>query len=381
MRAVHQGQMKIGDGFSEAMELCLGCLACVTACPAGVQYDHLLESARGQAEIYRKTKRRPIVNRLRHWLLNRFLYNPYGLQKWAPLLRLYQRVGLQRLNLARLLPGDIGSWERMLPSIPSLTVFQTLGKFVPAVPPIRGRVGLLTGCLENTLLSQMAIATARVLSLNGFEVVLPPEQECCGALPAHIGELEIARQRARKNIDVFEAANVEVVISDAAGCSAQLKDYDHLLRYDPDYYDRAQRFAKNVRDATEFLAKHLPLRGDLRKLELRVAYDDPCHLIHGQGIYNQPRSLLESIPGIELVVLPKSSWCCGSAGTYHLTHVHESGEFLKRRIAYLRQVSPDVLTTANTGCYIQLAAGIHSHKLDIKVMHVVELLADSYVIE
>lgn len=378
MRAAREGQLEIGTGFSEAMGLCLGCLACVTACPAGVQYGKLLEAARSQAEIYQKTKRNPIVNRSRHWLLDKILHSPHGLQRWTPLLRFYQRLGLQKLNLARLLPGKVGSWERMLPSIPKQAAFKALGEFVPAVPPVRGRVGLLAGCLENSLLSQMTIATARVLSINGFEVVMPREQECCGALPAHIGELEMARQRARRNIDVFMDAEIEVVISDAAGCSAQLKEYGHLLADDPKYYIRARRFAEEVRDATEFLAENLPLRGEMHKLELRVAYDDPCHLIHGQGISAQPRQLIKTIPGVELVELPESSWCCGSAGTYNLTHTQESETLLERKMAFLQQISPDVLATANTGCHLQLAAGVRQSGLSVEVLHIVELIERAY---
>jgi glycolate oxidase iron-sulfur subunit len=378
MYAVNTGQLDVSDGFHEAMNLCLGCLACQTACPAGVEFGHLLEEARDQSEARQKEKRPPWVNKVRHWLVADLLKGPHGLEKWLPLLKIYQVVGLQKLNLGRLLPGPFGDWEQMLPPIPQKSTHQALSELLPVVAPQRGRVGLLTGCLENSLLADMNIATARVLAQNGFDVVIPQTQACCGALSAHIGELDIARDHARKNIEVFEAAKVDVVISDAAGCSAQLKEYGHLLKDDPVYRDRAQYFATLSRDATEFLAEILPLRAGMRKLNLLVAYDDPCHLVHAQGVFLQPRQLIEAIPGIELVELPESNWCCGSAGTYNLTHSKEADILLERKLENLRRLSADVLLTANTGCYIQLSAGVKRFGVDVEVMHIIELIARAY---
>jgi glycolate oxidase iron-sulfur subunit len=378
MRAVEEGRLETTDGFAQAMTLCLGCLACQTACPAGVQYGQLFELARERVEIHQKAQRGILFQWAIDLVLSGLLSGPHGLEPFLPLIRLYQKMGLHRLNLARLLPGSLGSWEQMLPNVPPHSTHQALGKLVQAIPPEIGRVGLLTGCLENGLLSNMGIATSRVLSLNGFSVVIPPQQACCGALPAHIGEMEIARREARQNIDVFEQAGVDLVISDAAGCSAQLKDYGRLLADDPVYRDRAARFVSNARDICEFLAGHLPLRGKLNRLNLRVAYDDPCHLVHAQNIFLQPRELLRSIPGVELVELPESTWCCGSAGTYNLTHVQEASALLARKMKFLKEMQVDVLATANTGCYIQLTAGVHQFGLDIQVAHVIELVSRAY---
>jgi glycolate oxidase iron-sulfur subunit len=378
MRAVSEGRLGVTPGFGEAMTLCLGCLACQTACPAGVPFGELLEMARHQAEARQKRKRFICAERLRNWLLSRVVYGPRGLERLMPLLRFYQNAGLQRMNLARALPGKIGTWERMVPRLQPKSAHQALGDVVPAAPPFRGRVGLLTGCLENSLLAGMCIATAKVLAHNGFEVVIPAEQVCCGALPAHLGELELARNQARRNIDVFQAAGVRTVISDAAGCSGHLKEYGRLLSDDPNYAFRAARFSENSRDSTEFLAEQLPLRGPMRRLELRVTYDDPCHLIHGQGISLQPRELLTSIPGVHLIELPEASWCCGSAGTYNLTHAEESNALLMRKLAHVKAIRPDVLATANSGCYIQLAAGVREAGIQVEVLHVNELLARAY---
>ncbi len=378
MNSVNNGFLEISDGFHEAMNLCLGCLACQTTCPAGVEFGFLLEVARDRAEAYQKKQRPKLMNKLRHWIVAELLSDPHGLEPWLPLLRVYQAIGLQNLNLGKYLPGRVGNWENMLPSISKKSVYQTLGEFLPGNHPKRGRVGLLTGCLENTLLSGMCIATAKVIAQNGFDVVIPPAQECCGALPGHIGELEIARERARKNIEVFDAAGVDVIISDAAGCSAQLKEYGHLLNDDPDYRNRALIFSNKVRDATEFFVENFPLREGMRELPLRVAYDDPCHLIHAQGISVQPRNLIEAIPGVELVETPESDWCCGSAGTYNLTHTTEAEILLKRKIDQLRGLDIDILTTANTGCYLQLSAGVRRYRHDVEVLHVIELIARAY---
>jgi len=378
MHSVNTGVLGISDGFHEAMNLCLGCLACETACPAGVEYGHLLETSRDEAEAYKKEKRSPWINKLRHWVVADLLRGPQGLERWMPVLKLYQALGLDKLNLGRIFPDPLGDWEQMLPPIPRRSIHQALGEFLPGVHPRRGRVGLLTGCLENTLLAGMGIATAKVLAQNGFDVIMPPAQECCGALQAHIGELELARERARRNIDVFENAGVDVVISDAAGCSAQLKEYGHLLKNDQEYRGRAQYFSSTARDATEFLAEIGPLRPGMKALKLRVAYDDPCHLIHAQRISSQPRQLIESIPGVELVEMPESSWCCGSAGTYNLTHSEEAEFLLKRKMDHLEGLAIDVLATANTGCYIQLAAGVQRYGANVEVMHVVELISRAY---
>jgi glycolate oxidase iron-sulfur subunit len=378
MRAVSEERLELTDGFAEAMYLCLGCLACQTACPAGVPYGSLLEQARYQIENAQRTRRSPLVQRARQWLFKHLLYGPDNLEPLMPLLRLYQKIGLHRLNLARFLPGPFGDWERLLPPVQSKSVQRTLGQCLDANPPVRGRVGLLAGCLENTLLARMGIATARVLAYNGFEVVIPPRQACCGALPNHLGEREIARQQARDNIQAFEAAGVEVVISDAAGCSAQLKEYGHLLEDDPQYAERAARFAAHAKDVTEFLAEHLPLREGMRPLSMRVAFDDPCHLVHAQGIQSQPRQLLKQIPGLELVELPESTWCCGSAGTYNLTHLQESQALLERKMGHVAKLNIDVLVTANTGCYLQLAKGVKEAGLKIEVLHISELLARAY---
>jgi glycolate oxidase iron-sulfur subunit len=224
----------------------------------------------------------------------------------------------------------------------------------------------------------MCIATAKVLAHNGFEVVVPNGQVCCGALPAHLGELDLARPQARRNIDVFRAAGVETVISDAAGCSAHLKEYGRLLSDDPEYARSGIWLSQNSKNSTEFLAEQLPLRDGMRTLNLRVAYDDPCHLIHAQGISLQPRELLRSIPGVDLTELPEASWCCGSAGTYNLTHMLESEALLKRKLSHVRAISPDVLATANSGCYIQLAAGVRAAGVHVEVLHVNELLARAY---
>ncbi|MBI9045261.1 MAG: (Fe-S)-binding protein [Anaerolineaceae bacterium] len=381
IRAVSEERLDVSEGFGDAMNLCVGCLACQTACPAGVDFGHLLESARQQSEDATKQRRPAIFNRFKDFLVRKVVNSPHGLEPLMPLLRFYQKIGLPKLNLARIIPGPLGDWEKMMPDLADKSIHKELGEFVPAdisSGPLRGRVGMLTGCLENTLIAEMGKATIRVLAKNGFDVVFPKEQVCCGALPAHIGELDLAREHARQNIDTFETAGVDYVISDAAGCSAQLKEYGHLLADDENYRERAKAFSKKARDVTEFLAEIMPLRGEMQPLNLKVTYDDACHLLHGQGIHLEPREVIQSLPGLEFVELPESDWCCGSGGTYNLTHVPESNILLDRKIENVRKVDPDVLATANTGCFIQLAAGVKKHKLDVEVLHMVQLVDRAY---
>ena len=316
---------------------------------------------------------------LREWLVDSLLSTPSIFDRAAAILRRYQSIGLHRLNLARLLPGPLAGWERLLPLIPASSAQDQVGEVLHSAAPTKGRIGLLTGCIENRLLPNVLVSTARLLSQNGFDVIVPSGQVCCGALPGHIGEIELARQMARLNIEVFESAKVEFVVSDAAGCSAQLKRYGHLLGSDPNFAERAHRIAAGARDSTELLAGLIPLRGIPSRLETRVAYDDPCHLVHGQAIRDEPRRLLKSVPGLQFVELPESDWCCGSAGTYNLTHVAESEKLLRRKMEHVRRVAPDILATANTGCMLQLAKGVREAHLNIQVRHVVEILADSYL--
>jgi glycolate oxidase iron-sulfur subunit len=236
---------------------------------------------------------------------------------------------------------------------------------------------MLTGCIMPALLPEVNHATAQVLAANGYRVYVPPAQRCCGALQAHAGELETARQLARYNIKVFEATDAEWVIVNSAGCGALMKAYGHLLRDDPAFAAHAVAFSKRVRDVSEILTA-APLRQPLHPVPLRVAYDDPCHLLHGQQVREQPRLLLQQIPALTLLDVTESDWCCGSAGIYNLLHPETAQALLDRKMRHLAAVEPQLIITGNPGCILQLRQGVAQHGLAAEVLHPVEVLARAY---
>jgi glycolate oxidase iron-sulfur subunit len=378
MQSVARGELEAGEIFAQ-LDFCLGCRACESACPAGVEFGKLLEVGRAAAEAG-KQRSWPGA-----WLqrlgLQRLLPSPARLRLLASLLRLYQASGLQRvLRTSGLLPRlapSVAAMEAMLPRIPAAAERRALPVETAPYGEERGRVALLTGCIMPELLPQVNQATVRVLAANGYRVFAPPAQRCCGALQAHAGELELARQLARQNMVVLEETGAEWIVVNSAGCGTMMKEYGHLLANDPAFAARARTFSRRVRDISEILAI-APLRGPLKPVPLRAAYDDPCHLLHGQKIREQPRLVLRQIPGLHLLEVPESDWCCGSAGVYNLVHADMARQLLDRKMAHLASVQPQVIVTGNPGCILQLRQGVAQHRLAADVLHPVEVLARAY---
>jgi glycolate oxidase iron-sulfur subunit len=300
----------------------------------------------------------------------------------ATLLRFYQQSGLQQLvrasRVLRLL-----ALERMEAQLPDLrrAFFAPHWQVEPAKGERRGVAGLLAGCVMSTAYAHVDRATMRVLARNGWDVVIPRVQGCCGALHAHAGEIETGRALMRRNIAAFQ--DVDVIVSNAAGCGAALKDYGHLLKDDPLWSGRAASFSAKVRDVTELLASvpdlHLPDSG-LRTQDsgLVVTYQEPCHLAHAQRITEAPRTLLRAIPGITLVEMAESAMCCGSAGIYGVTQPEMSARLQERKLGHALATGADVIITANPGCAMQLEAGLRARGSPVKVRHIVELLDAAY---
>jgi len=378
MRAVADGRVAPdAPSFAQHIDRCLGCRACETACPSGVQYGALVEQARIVVEQRRSYG---AAERFVRWLgLHQFMPHPGRLRFVARLGWLYQRSGMQRL-VRRLdfLPGPLKAMEAILPpygaSPPSYRDYRVSA---PAIGQRRGRVAFLTGCIQEAFLAHVNEATIRVLQRNGYEVVFPPMQTCCGAAQLHTGEEELARALARRNVDAFLAWDVEAIIVNAGGCGLALKEYPHLLKGDPDYGARVGQFAAMVKDVNEFLADHLhvPPRG---AVPVRATYADSCHLRHGQKVVNQPRALLKRIPGLELVELRQPDRCCGSAGTYNITQPAIANAVLDAKMADIAATGAELIVTSNTGCHMQYYAGVRRAGLVAKVMHVVEVLDLSY---
>jgi glycolate oxidase iron-sulfur subunit len=379
IKSLAEGRIDLTDSSVEHLSLCLDCRACETVCPAGVPYGRLIEAAKAEIE-----RRRPggLVRRAFRWTnFGLLLGHPRMLALAAAGLRLYQASGLQSLvrrsGVVRLLPGTLSAWEALLPPLPPAADRTPLAALTPAEGERRGRVAMLTGCVQAVVFGGHNRATARVLAKNGWDVLAPPEQGCCGALNAHGGDHARALDMARRTIDVFERAGVEAVVVNTSGCGAHMKAYGTLLADDPAYAERARRFAASVRDLSEFLAM-TPLRGPLEQVPMTVTYHDPCHVVHGQKIRSAPRQLLAQIPGLRLVDLKESDWCCGSAGIYNLTQPEMATRLLHRKVGHVRATGAEAVVTANPGCILQIQQGLREAGSSVRVLHLVELLDRAY---
>ncbi len=376
MVQVDEGRLALGESFVTHIDRCLGCLNCQTACPSGVPYGSLLERARSQiVEHYH----RPWLTRtIRKHFYAQVLPSFGKLATHARFIRFYQRSGLQGLARATGLLKFLGVAEldALSPRIESNFSFRDLGAVYPAEGTRRGRVALLIGCIGSVAFAELNRATVRVLTKNGIEVHIPRSQSCCGALHLHGGFLEIARAQARKNIDAMLSPEFDAIVSNAAGCGSVMKEYAALLEHDPKYSERAMEFVTKVRDITEYLAQ-VGLLEPKRKLKQRVTYADPCHLAHAQGVRKAPRELLKAI-GANLVEMPRSDSCCGSAGVYNVVQNELSMKILDEKMDYVAWVKPEILATANVGCMLQFAAGMKRKGMNARVAHVVDLLDEAY---
>ena len=421
MQAVAEGRMAISPEFVEHMYCCLGCRACETACPSGVQFGKLIESAREQIQmevahtpllstngaqqqlpepegtaqypLHKDEGRSPHLESPTERLLRYLFFDVILPSRLATSLlfaglKVYQRSGLQTLahrtgllDLANALPtplqGQLKTPEELMHAAQGDLIPQPLPEITPALGKKRYRVGFISGCIMDQVFRSINEATIRVLAANGCEVVTPVQQQCCGALHVHAGEAERGRQLARQNIDVFEPFDCDFIIINSAGCGSNLKEYGHLLRDDPVYAARAQAFSAKVKDVSEFLTG-IELNRDMGNVHYTVAYHDACHLFHGQKVKQQPRELLKAIPGLKTVPLKEAEWCCGSAGIYNITNQEMASQLLERKMNNIAATGAQVIATGNPGCMMQIALGARQRGMDIDVVHPVELLDQAY---
>jgi glycolate oxidase iron-sulfur subunit len=378
MKLAAKGRLQPAD-IDAQLDFCLGCRACETACPAGVKFGRLLEAGREQTRRAKQLTR--WQRRQQRLLYSELLLHPKRLDLLVDLLWLYQASGLrwlvQKSHLLRLFSAAWSDAESLLPELPPPRIRQRLREQTPALGTEQRRVGFLAGCVMRLVFTRTNAATVRVLTKNGCRVIMPRGVGCCGALHAHHGDLATARRMAQHNMKAFEGYDLEAVIANSAGCGAMLKEYGQLLEHDGLYAQQAATFSGKVKDISEFLAG-LTLNRRMAQLPLRVAYDDPCHLLHGQGISHEPRQLLQQIPGVTLVPFKEADWCCGSAGTYNLTQPEMSRRLLERKMQHIAAVDPDVIATGNPGCLLQLGCGVKRAGLRAEVLHPIELLDRAY---
>jgi glycolate oxidase iron-sulfur subunit len=377
MNAINQGEAALDEVTTQHFDSCLGCLACVTTCPSGVQYDQLIAATRPQVE---RNQPRSLSDRLiRTLIFNLFPY-PNRLRSLLPLFWFYQKFGLQQLVrqsglLPKLFPR-LAAMESILPEITADSLRDNLPEIIPAQGKKRYRVGLILGCVQRLFFSSVNEATIRVLTANGCEVVIPKSQGCCAALPAHQGQEEQARALARQMIDSFAQTEVDAVIINAAGCGHTLKEYGHILADDPEYREKAEAFVAKVKDIQEFLAK-VGLTAKLSPLtegELKIVYQDACHLLHGQKISLQPRQLLAQIPGVTLKEPVDAALCCGSAGVYNMLQPEVADELGQQKVANLLNTGADLIASSNPGCSLQIKKHLRLENKVIPLMHPMELL-------
>jgi len=369
-----EGQVRIDPTFVAHMDNCLGCMACMTACPSGVKYDKLIEATRAQIE---RNYQRPVLDGILRRMIFDILPRPERLRLLLGPMRLYQRSGLQSLmrrsGALKLLPASFCVVEALMPSSPPKTNGAALPERVQAQGERRRRVGLLLGCVQRVFFPEVNAATVRVLAAEGCEVVIPQDQCCCGALMIHAGEENEALDYARRSIDAFERVQMDTVVINAAGCGSNMKDYGYLLRDDPKYAQRARAFSAKCHDISEILAELEP-RAPRHPVPLKVAYHDSCHLLHAQAVRIQPRALLEKIPGLQLLEPAEAALCCGSAGIYNLLNPGPAKELGDRKVRNVLATAPDIVASGNPGCLLQLRSRIRLAGSQVPVVHTVELV-------
>lgn len=376
MDAINSGEIPLSAPAVQHFDSCLGCLACVTACPSGVQYDKLIEATRPQVE---RNYPRTLPERIFRTILFNLVPYPRRLQALLVPLLIYQKLGLQALvrstRLLELFPR-LASMESILPQVPASAFQNSIPILVPAQDQKRYRVGMILGCVQRLFFADVNQATLRVLSANGCEVVIPKNQGCCAALPHHQGQEAQAKALARQMIDCFEDAEVDAVIVNASGCGHTLKNYGEILQDDPLYREKAEQFASKVKDVQEFLYQvglTAPL-SPLRSQPLTVVYQDACHMLHGQKISVQPRQLLKQIPGIQLREPLDAAVCCGSAGVYNILQPQVADELGQQKVKNLLNTGAELIVSANPGCTLQINKHLEGQEKVIPLMHPMQLL-------
>ena len=382
MRAVVDGELPVDEEFSKEMSYCLGCLACQTACPAGVDYARLFEAAR--AEVVVQQGQKNTASTFWRWLTLEVLFmNPRLLRGVARMLRIYQKSDIEnivrKMRLTKLLPASLRNVEPLAPRIGEYFSNEIIEAHEKPLGKTRYRVAVLTGCVQDLVFANINRDTVDVLLANGCAVDTPPLQGCCGSLHGHNGEPTLAAELARAMIDQFPPKKYDAIISNAGGCGSHLRHYSRLLADDPQYAEVSKIWDSKLRDIHEWLAE-IGCRAPLPSNEssMVVTYHESCHLTHGQKVRLAPVSLLRLLPCVSLVELYESAWCCGSAGVYSITQPETSDVLLDRKVRHILATGASILATSNPGCHLQIERGLRAAGSEIEILQPVTLLARAY---
>ncbi|MBF2027523.1 MAG: 4Fe-4S dicluster domain-containing protein [Oscillatoriales cyanobacterium C42_A2020_001] len=377
MDGVNEGQIPLSPATVQHFDSCLGCLACVTTCPSGVQYDKLIEATRHQVE---RNHPRSLPEKLIRQLIFTLFPYPRRLRALLRPMGLYQKSGLQKLvrslGFLKQISPQLAAMEAMLPPISAQAFQDTIPELIPAQGERRYRVGMLLGCVQRLFNPEVNDATVRVLTANGCEVVVPRSQGCCAALTHHQGQEEQTKTLARQLIDSFADTDVDFVLINASGCGHTLKEYGNILADDPHYKEKANDFAAKVRDVQEFLAE-VGLTARLSPLQdapLTLVYQDACHMLHGQKISVQPRKLLRQIPGVMLREPVDAALCCGSAGVYNILQPDVAEELGRQKVQNLTNTGASAIASANIGCFVQISRHLKLQGKEVPILHPMQLL-------
>jgi glycolate oxidase iron-sulfur subunit len=369
-----EGDLELNPNLYEQMYACFDCMACDTICPVGIKPAELVLNMRRLQE-----QRRPA--RWKQTLFSGVVAKPGRLEAATWPLRVYEKLGIRRLVYAlgfrKLLPSRLRDLEAMLPHLPQRPLRQVLPERIEANGENRYQVGFFLGCAQSLMFSEESAASVRVMARNGCTVITPRDTVCCGMPALGYGRLDLVQDQARHNIELFEKTGVEIIVTDCATCGSTLKDYGRLLESDPAWAVRAAAFSAQVRDVSEFLLS-IPLEKPQGRIEGRVTYHDPCHLRRAQGVWKEPRALLQMIDGLEYVELGEADWCCGSAGSQLITHYETSLKVLQRKTENVAASSAEYLASGCPGCQMQLNVGVRRAGLDVQVVHPVTLLDQAY---
>ncbi len=377
IKSVARGEMEMSRIFADEMNFCLDCQACETACPAGVKYGRMVETARVVIDNTKYVSRAGVT--IKRFALRKIVASRNGLKFASRLLWLYQKTGLQKLvRLSRILKffsKNLSEIETLSPVIADKFSDTQIKEIELPTGEVKYKTAFHFGCLMNTMFADINIDTIDVLKECGCKIITPQDQVCCGSLMGHNGDMEFALKLARKNIDAFDKHDYDFLISNSAGCGAFMKDYAHLLEDDPAYAQKAKRFSSKVKDVMEFFSEQKPeLIFNLETEPELTTYHDACHLIHAQKVSTQPREVIKTLPGIEYKELEEASWCCGSAGIYNVVRYDDAIKQLERKMSNIKNTEAKIVLTGNPGCMGQIKHGTQKFNVDVEVLHPVTLI-------